>query len=336
MKKIYIDPPYSVYNNDKLFDLSNQHLNRDDQLLPFVRARNYCNLNGIQVNTLDLKTESVEFDYFSFGNLDYEMLAADNIGVVLNSFILMEPPLVIPDLYNKLGQLSHDFNSIYIHNITGDGYDIDACVRSKLKKFYWPIPYDKVIDKYWNVVDRMKKVVVINGNHNPRGGKNELYSKRIEVMNELSKHKFVDLYGKGWDKFWSKESRCLNYWLNIIMISSIYKGSCISKFDTFSKYSYCLCFENMKMSGYITEKIFDCFYSGVIPIYYGAPDVTNYIPKDAFIDYREFEDDIDMHHYLSSLSSKSISHYRNNAKDFLNGGGADLFYKSLQNILTIL
>ena len=35
----------------------------------------------------------------------------------------------------------------------------------------------------------------------------------------------------------------------------------------------------MEMKGYISEKIFDCFYSGTIPIYLGAKDVKTIFPK---------------------------------------------------------
>lgn len=41
--------------------------------------------------------------------------------------------------------------------------------------------------------------------------------------------------------------------------------------------------------GYITEKIFDCFFPGVIPIYWGAENVTDYIPQDTFIDRRNLK-----------------------------------------------
>ncbi|MCL1721757.1 glycosyltransferase family 10, partial [Vibrio parahaemolyticus] len=50
-----------------------------------------------------------------------------------------------------------------------------------------------------------------------------------------------------------------------------YKGSVESKTHTLKNYKFCICFENAQMiEGYITEKIFDCFFSATVPIYWGA------------------------------------------------------------------
>ena len=43
-------------------------------------------------------------------------------------------------------------------------------------------------------------------------------------------------------------------------------------------------------AGYISEKIFDCFFAGTVPLYLGAPDIEDYIPADTFIDLRQFRE----------------------------------------------
>jgi hypothetical protein len=58
--------------------------------------------------------------------------------------------------------------------------------------------------------------------------------------------------------------------------------------DVLSNYKFSICFENVEYPGYITEKIIDCFVSGVIPIYLGAPDIEKIIPLETFIDMRKF------------------------------------------------
>ena len=40
--------------------------------------------------------------------------------------------------------------------------------------------------------------------------------------------------------------------------------------------------------GYITEKIFDSFAAWCVPVYWGASNVTDYIPEGCFIDRRKF------------------------------------------------
>jgi len=50
-----------------------------------------------------------------------------------------------------------------------------------------------------------------------------------------------------------------------------------------NKYKFVLCFENSYADGYVTEKIFNCFFAKTIPIYKGSPVITRYISSDAFL-----------------------------------------------------
>ena len=74
------------------------------------------------------------------------------------------------------------------------------------------------------------------------------------------------------------------------------------KQEILERYKFCLCFENTSFPGYITEKIFDCFFSGAIPIYWGAPDIDGYVPPEAFIDARLFPTFFELESYLRDLS----------------------------------
>jgi hypothetical protein len=107
------------------------------------------------------------------------------------------------------------------------------------------------------------------------------------------------------------------YWKNRKALRAIYKGAVKSKYETLSRYKFSLCFENMAMPGFITEKIFDCFFVGTIPIYLGAPDVENYMPKSCFIDMRDFDNYAELHSYLSNLSDEDISSFRMAVREYL-------------------
>ena len=63
---------------------------------------------------------------------------------------------------------------------------------------------------------------------------------------------------------------------------------CENKTETISKYKFAVCFENTSYPGYVTEKIIDCLVAGLIPIYLGAPDISEFVPEEAFIDMRKF------------------------------------------------
>jgi len=63
--------------------------------------------------------------------------------------------------------------------------------------------------------------------------------------------------------------------------------------------------------------MFDCFFVGTIPIHLGAPDVEKYIPKNCFIDMRDFDNYDELHAYLLGLSDEDISSFREAARQYL-------------------
>jgi hypothetical protein len=335
--ELFIDPPYKVYYSNKLFDLTNTLLNRDDQLLPFHRLREHLANSGIKVKTSDdlLKndnTDLVKREYYSLGLLDnFERILLERRARLV-AFVIMEPPIVAPSIYDELPRLTAVFDRVYVHNTKGDGYSLLGVDTSRLRKFYWHIPYRDVLEQYWEKIERMKRVVVINGSHNPRGRSREQYSLRIIAMAELSKIGVVDLYGKGWDRWWSRSSMWLPYWRNRSLLMSIYKGKCDSKFEVLQNYEFCLCFENMRMDGYITEKIFDCLYAGTIPLYLGASDILDYIPEDVFVNCRKYSTWTEMWKDVVSISPERINKMRNAGRNFLRSDMANKFYDSIENI----
>jgi hypothetical protein len=79
-----------------------------------------------------------------------------------------------------------------------------------------------------------------------------------------------------------------------------------------------MCFENAKnYPGLITEKIFDCFAAGVVPIYYGPPNVEQYIPKDCFINFLDFSDYDELYDFLISMDGVTYQAYLDAVKAFI-------------------
>jgi Glycosyltransferase family 10 (fucosyltransferase) C-term len=62
-----------------------------------------------------------------------------------------------------------------------------------------------------------------------------------------------------------------------------------NKIAEFAKYQFCFALENAREPGYVTEKLFDAFEAGCIPLYYGAPDVHEiWRYPDSFINIADF------------------------------------------------
>jgi len=336
---VFIEPSNKHYLEDRLFDTANPKLNRDGSLIPFARLKTALNQIGIPVHTADrLRNGEVlarSNYYWSLGMINGFQEFHGRKDVRLSGFILFEPPLVAPQMYELLPELSRHFEKVFIHNIEGDGYSLIGTNISSLCKLYWPQPYDNVIEPYWSNTERLNKLVTIAGLHNPYFKKPQLYSNRIEAIACLNKFSAVDLYGRGWDKWWSRNAATMSYWNNIRSIMQTYCGPCDSKIDTLSKYKFSLCFENAPMFGYLTEKIFDCFYSGTVPIYLGAKNINSLVPKDAYVDMREFgsNDYEAMWKYVSNITEYEWNNYRESGRDFISSNCKTLYFNSLIDMI---
>lgn len=163
----------------------------------------------------------------------------------------------------------------------------------------------------------------------------ELYSKRLEVVNWFEANNVEDfsLYGRGWskkipptnilDKIYNR-SRFLHHFFPSVYKS--YKGEVADKFLVLTQYKFSFCFENAKdITGYISEKIFDSFFAGCVPIYLGAPNIGDYIPENTFIDKREFNNYKDLFNYIATMGENEYEEYVSNIKEYLNSDSALLF-----------
>lgn len=337
IRSVVIDPSSEHYSNNRLFDLADPILNRDGSLLPFHRVYSALKERGVSVNTADLllqgKIKAESSQYFSLGMLGHLSALRTRKDVEFKGFLIMEPPIVAPELYEALPELTGLFEEVYVHNTIGDGYSLAGVDQAKLRQLFWPQPYLGVMEKYWSNTDRMNRIVVINGNHKPRTRTGELYSKRIRAMAALADAGAVDLFGRGWGRWWARSSLWLPYWLNRRKLMSIYRGACPSKYEILGRYRYCLCFENMEMTGYVTEKIFDCLYAGTIPLYWGAPDIGSLIPPETYIDVRKFASWADLWKAVSHMSDTETNAMREAGREFLNSDDFLKYYDSLQDVV---
>lgn len=74
-----------------------------------------------------------------------------------------------------------------------------------------------------------------------------------------------------------------------------------TKLETIARHSFCLALENSVEPDYVTEKIFDAFAAGTVPVYFGAPNVADYAPENSYIDASIFANAKDLASYLYYL-----------------------------------
>lgn len=166
--------------------------------------------------------------------------------------------------------------------------------------------------------------------------KNELHSIRLEAVEFFGQKDRIDLFGADWDKLerlpvtWQKRLRGIMQKLN--------PTPCKDKLDTIKDYKFAICFENVSYQGYITEKIIDCFVAGVIPIYLGAPDIRDFVPKEAFIDMGSFESWESLNSFLEGTTEEDALKMISAGRKFLKSNEGKLhsnegFAKYVKNML---
>lgn len=115
--------------------------------------------------------------------------------------------------------------------------------------------------------------------------------KRIEFVKKLLKYKKVD---------------CLGPVLNNVQKEGAFIGKKNSngefvnwreeKLEIIKNYKFTIAFENEQAKNYVTEKIFQPLLIGSIPIYWGAPNISEYFNPNCYINvdhYKSFEELLD-------------------------------------------
>lgn len=98
------------------------------------------------------------------------------------------------------------------------------------------------------------------------------------------------------------------------------------KIQVLDQYRFAICFENTHTTkGYITEKIFNCFAAGCVPIYWGPDNVEDFIPKECFIDYRKFITNEKLYQFIKSMTEETYQQYIDHIQAFLQSPKAQLF-----------
>ena len=151
----------------------------------------------------------------------------------------------------------------------------------------------------------------------------ELYSLRKNIVNWFNINYPIDfdLWGFGWDEY-----RLILFKRTIFrlkkfsrFIPPLYKGVSLNKLETLSNYKFSICFENTsQVNYYVSEKIFDAFLSQNVPIYYGAPNITEIVPKECYIDFRDFNTFDEMYDFLKNMSPEQYMKYLSSIRNFLN------------------
>ena len=86
--------------------------------------------------------------------------------------------------------------------------------------------------------------------------------------------------------------------LNNIQISEMLKRN---KQNIMKNYPLYFAFENQRVDDYITEKLWDTFKAGIIPVYLGAPNIKSHVPMNSIISVDDFKTVDDLANHLNRV-----------------------------------
>jgi hypothetical protein len=261
----------------------------------------------------------------------------------------MESPIVAISFYKRIHEVSERYHHVFLWS----GMRHKATGGATFHEVSWPYPslQPAAMRPSWSerqflvLVNSNKRVFVplsrlIQPRHPRHTARNviaawrlsrlrrsepwlasELYKDRLDAIHHFSHSTDFDLFGRGWSdrtNLSGPEAKA---------VARSYRGEipAFEKVATLSNYRFALCFENTAFPGYVTEKIFDCFVAGCIPIYLGAPDIKDLVPAGSFIDARDFRDLVGLESFIRDLRPEVARDYVTAATNFMGSEGADRF-----------
>ena len=328
MKQISLVVPKYLQDN-RIFDTN---LHRDNCFARFTLLKSMFAELGYDLSTNDIHgLDRSQFVIYA-SNMPKKLPALSD---AYKSFlILSESAFIRPENYDQNNH--RNFNKIFT-------WSDELVDDKKYIKLNYSHDFPSSIEK--NIAKKTKLCAMIAGNKRPQRTLKpelkalDLYMEREKAIRwfEVNQPSRFDLYGVGWDKFefqGPKFVRALNLVPYIPTLTQrllrqsypSYRGRVAHKVPVLQKYRFSICYENAKnIPGYITEKIFDSFFAGCIPIYWGANNIDKYVPKECFIDKRDFPTYDELFKYISTMSGKTIGEYLESIEKYLRSDDSEQF-----------
>ncbi len=319
---------YTAYNRNRMF-LSPESTIGDNLAAPFVEMAAMLSNAGHRVSTIDTAPLS-SYDAIVF--LDYPTRmnryfhAACRLATIPLYLVLQENEAIRPDNYRASNHRA--FRKVFTwHDGVTDG--------ERYIKLFNPVGFGTIAEDDGRNRHIFCALVANNkfSNHHA-----ELYSARRETLDWFAVHHPGDiaLFGEGWDRWHAPRlgfvgnTALTRLYRTMPALPSrprypFWRGITHQKRAALHEAKYCICYENAVFPGYITEKIFDCFFAGCVPVYHGAPNVLDYIPPATFIDRTRFRSHDDLYAYLRGMSKGEYDGYRVAIAEYLASDSVELF-----------
>jgi alpha(1,3/1,4) fucosyltransferase len=292
--KVGLIPIYKNLVNDLIFNKS--FCEKDDNLnMPLFVIKKILNDNGFALQTCSREDIS-QFDMFILYRLELKLILILYLKRKLKQTIYIPLENEVIEFFHKsiyLKIFAYIFRNVITWNDSVIGNNILHCPLSVyFKDFTKPVQFEN--KEFLTMVSGYKKSNSVG----------ELYSERFKIISyyELINLSGFTFYGRGWQNCGFKN----------------YGGEIEVKINIISRYKFCICFENMiSDNGYISEKIFHCFFANCVPIYYGCKNLNKYIPPSCYIDYSDFCSIQELDSFLRNMKKNEYESYIDSINKFI-------------------
>jgi hypothetical protein len=317
---IYASIIYRSYKNNVLFK-EGAGENNGEFFLPYQKLRQEFLRNGVELNTEDVNSgKKVAFELY--------INCCRQTPKARAYVYLYENPLI--RLINRNRRMLDRYAKWFTWD--GDLLDDDRAVR-----LFYPNQLEPADHK--GPQERPLFLVLVTTNnaikdYDPR----EQFGARVEIIKWYERHAPNDfhLFGRGWDcpaalsgrwgQICNQARKIIARVFPVKSPFATWRGPVASKSELLTRTRFSLAYENSRdLPGYITEKLFDCFRSGCVPVYIGPKEIHDYVPADCFIDGRKFPTTAALHSHLLTIDDAAYRGYQERIRAYLRSEQAHPF-----------
>jgi hypothetical protein len=317
---IYASIIYRSYKNNVLFK-EGAGENNGEFFLPYRKLRQEFLRNEVELNTADVNAgKKVAFELY--------INCCRQTPKARAYVYLYENPLI--RLMNRNRSMLERYAKWFTWD--GDLLDDDRAVR-----LFYPNQLEPA--DYKDPQERPLFLVLVTTNnaikdYDPR----EQFGARVEIIKWYERHAPNDfhLFGRGWDcpaalsgrwgQIYNQARKIIARAFPVKSPFATWRGPVASKGELLTRTRFSLAYENSRdLPGYITEKLFDCFRAGCVPVYIGPKEIHDYVPADCFIDGRKFATTAALHSHLRTIDDAAYRGYQERIRTFLRSDQAKPF-----------
>jgi hypothetical protein len=220
--------------------------------------------------------------------------------------ILMEPPELLPQIYEIIKQYENYYDLIFT-------YAHELLQRNPNKYKFFPADIAAIEDPSCIIHKKTKLVSMIYSDKNILQGHKLRHIIAKQFIPRIGYDK-IDFFGTGTQNpIQYKSTGCNDYMFQIAV-------------------------ENTQRKDYFADKILDCFITGTIPIYWGCPNIDEYFDKRGILTFSNFKELNGIMNNLDEKRYKSMLEYVKNNYEITKSkymNFDDYFYEKIVQYLGI-